>query len=109
MGASFAVAVGLTLARLACGGGLDVLGSAAGCFFSDGDGAGGLTGPRVDDDGSVDLAGLLAGHDCGAAAGRNEGGVKEGGIVLKLLLLIFTLKPLTTPPPPASYSWFAVG
>ena len=107
MGASFAVAGGLTLARLACGGGLDLLDSAAGCLFSDGDGAGGLTGPRVDDDGSVDWAGLFAGH--GAAAGRNEGGVKEGGIVLKLLLLIFTLKPLTPPPPPVSYSWFAVG
>ena len=86
-----------------------MLDSAAGCLFSDGDGAGGLTGPWVGDDGSVDLAGLLAGHDCGAAAGRNEGGVKEGGIVLKLLLLIFTLKPLTPTPPPVSYSWFAVG
>mmetsp|Transcript_3069 Transcript_3069/g.6907 ORF Transcript_3069/g.6907 Transcript_3069/m.6907 type:complete len:106 (-) Transcript_3069:4377-4694(-) len=59
----------------------------------------------VDDGGAGGMAGLSAGGAGGGTDGLNWGGVKEGGKVLKLCVLIFTLRHLLNPPPPpASYS-----
>ena len=59
----------------------------------------------LDDGGAGGLTGLATGGAGVGTDGWNLGGVKEGGKVLKLCVLIFTLtRLLNPPPPPISYS-----